>query len=51
MMLHWCEICNKAPAEGVLEVIQRDTKEHTFMQCCERCVNNLEETDWIENAI
>lgn len=51
MMIHWCEICQSAPAEGVLEVINKADMERTYMQCCEECVNNLEDTDWIENAI
>lgn len=51
MMIHWCEICNMAPAEGVLEVIRREDMEKAFMQACNACVNNLEDTDWIENAI
>lgn len=51
MIIHWCEICNNAPSDGVLEVIERETQEKQYMQACMACVNSLEDTDWIENAI
>ncbi len=51
MMIYWCEICNSAPSDGVLEVIRRGETQTTLMQACLWCVEHLDETDWIENAI
>lgn len=51
MMIHWCELCNNAPSEGVLEVVDKKTQEKLFMRCCTSCVENIDESDWIDNAI
>lgn len=50
-MVQWCEVCNNAPAQGILTVIRRGETEQSFMHACLKCVNSLEDTDWIENAI
>jgi hypothetical protein len=47
IMIHWCEICNHAPSDGVLEVIRRGETEIDFMQACQSCVDNLKDDDWI----
>lgn len=47
MMIHWCELCNNAPAEGILEVIRKETLETDFMQCCSKCVDKLAKEDWL----
>lgn len=51
MIIHWCELCAHAPSDGILEVIDKETMEKDFKQCCLECVNNLDSSDWIENAI
>lgn len=48
-MIHWCEICNSRPSNGVLEVIYKGESETTFIQACTICVIGLEDDDWIDN--
>jgi hypothetical protein len=51
MIIYWCEICNNAPADGILEVLRRGETQTSPMHACLWCVDHLEDTDWIENAI
>lgn len=51
MMIHWCEMCNHAPSDGVLSVLRNGDTELTYMQCCTKCVKSLDSTDWIDNAV
>lgn len=51
MMIQWCMICNAAPASGILEVLNKDTMENELWPCCNNCVNNIDERDWIDNAL
>lgn len=47
MMIHWCELCNKRPAEGFLEVIRTGDTKTSLMLACKKCVEGLDESDWI----
>jgi hypothetical protein len=49
MMIHWCEICNAAPAEGVLEVIYSGETQISRIMSCTSCVEKIDDSDWIEN--
>lgn len=51
MFIHWCEICNHAPSDGILEVVRLGETELSPMHACQACVDNLDESDWIENAL
>jgi len=49
IFIHWCEICNERPATGILTVIRKGEIEPTLMHACTKCVDGLDETDWIEH--
>lgn len=49
----WCNICNARPADGVLELLERQTNELVPYDACDECVGKIlnNEIDWIENKI
>jgi hypothetical protein len=47
----WCMLCNEAPAEGILEVYNKENHEIDYWPCCNACVNSLNDKDWITNAL
>jgi len=47
--IRWCEICNNAPSDGVLEVIR--SGERDWMQACNACVSSLDKDDWLGEVL
>lgn len=46
-MLHWCELCQAAPADGVLTIVRKGEVEPDYVQACNGCVRKLNEEDWL----
>lgn len=46
-MIHWCELCNNAPSDGVLEIIRTGSTEIDYAQACTPCVEGIKDEDWL----
>ena len=46
--IQWCEICNAYPAQGMLTVIRTGEVTPSIMMCCQKCVDDLDDSDWID---
>lgn len=45
-VVQWCNICNAAPSEGVLTVLDEEDNE-LKLDACERCVATIPKERWI----
>ena len=50
-IIMWCELCSKAPSDGILEVIRKGEVQVSQMHACQECVDKLPETQWLENQL
>lgn len=51
--IEWCGICNSAPADGTLEIVEKSTGERITLNACNYCVDKIKhnESKLIENGL